>query len=500
MNAGDSRSCKSPAAFMPQTQVTRGPRHAESDLIWRLPAPRNYGDSTMDNHAPIILVIDGYSTGRELVRELTAHGARCVHLRSIRTLPAIFEHGFDVTPYLADMGYLGQPEQAGQAVRGMPVTHVVAGCEMGVTYAEQLASLLGLPTNDMSISAARRDKHAMIETLRSAGVPVAAQCLTDCVDAAQRWATAHGCWPVVVKPMSSAASDGVSICHSHEEIARAFDTTLNRANIFGEINHELLLQEYLDGEQYIVNTVSRDGRHYVTDAWHVRFVGRAGFGMAFDSVDLLDPSAPLAQALIDYTFEAITALGIQNGAAHSELRWTANGPRLIETGARVMGAAMDGPSYRAAEARTQASAYAEILLGDKAGRDMLFAQRHYARKRRLSKVFFTFEGAGTITATHDLANLATLATFHAHYRAAQPGARVWKSEDALCCGGVVYLVGHAGDEACAQVDADLARLREMEAGGTLYSVVYVDDAEMAAKAAKAAKMDPAAADQVGQAA
>jgi len=29
----------------------------------------------------------------------------------------------------------------------------------------------------------------------------------------------------------------------------------------------VVVQEYLEGDEYIVNTVSREGKHFVTDIW-----------------------------------------------------------------------------------------------------------------------------------------------------------------------------------------------------------------------------------------
>lgn len=43
------------------------------------------------------------------------------------------------------------------------------------------------------------------------------------------------------------------------------------------------------------------------------------------------------EEVVHYTRQAITALGIVDGAAHTEVMLTARGPVLIETGARLMG-------------------------------------------------------------------------------------------------------------------------------------------------------------------
>jgi hypothetical protein len=74
--------------------------------------------------------------------------------------------------------------------------------------------------------------------------------------------------------------------------------------------------------------------------------------------------------------------------------------------------------------------------------------------------------AGEVRGTRGLSKLKMLPSFHAHYRALETGARVWRTSDSLFCGGVVYLV-HENRE---QIHADIRQFREWEAAGELYAV------------------------------
>ncbi len=51
-----------------------------------------------------IVVVDGYYTGRELVRELAARNAECLHLRSTPDIPAVVRSCFDLRAYDGDFG------------------------------------------------------------------------------------------------------------------------------------------------------------------------------------------------------------------------------------------------------------------------------------------------------------------------------------------------------------------------------------------------------------
>src|SRR5262249_32473401 len=152
----------------------------------------------------------------------------------------------------------------------------------------------------------------------------------------------------------------------------------------------------------------------VTDAWHVHYRNVRGGSPAMCSMTLLDPRAALSGALFDYTKRSITALGIENSPAHSELRLTEAGPALIETGARLMGGMMDAPSYAVAGLPTQASCFADQLVGR--CDDVFTARDAYERRRHLAKVFFVFNEGGSVASTDGLARLAKLPSFHAHYR------------------------------------------------------------------------------------
>lgn len=411
------------------------------------------------------VIVDGYSTGRELVRELLDREAECLHLQSTPDVPAPVARSFDRRPYDGDLGYLGPVPAAVEALKPLKPDVVVAGSEWGVSFAERIAARMGLPTNRVETTAARRDKFEMIEAAGRHGLLVARQAAVATAAEAQDWAERQGQWPVVVKPLASAGSDGVAICRDRGDIEAAFARELGRRNFMGCVNGRLLIQSYLPGPQFIVNTVSWGGRHHVSDIWSMS-VEVSGGDVVPGGIHLCDPSSPRARALAAYTREVLAALGIENGAAHTELKWTPQGPALIETGARLMGAAMDEPSYAAAGMRTQAKVFAEVLGGCPREREAILASGCFRMPRHMSKVLFNFGADGRVRGTGGLGRLRTLPSFHAHYRPLGRGERVWKTADWLACGGVIYLV----HDDPGQIASDIDTIRFWEAGGALYDI------------------------------
>jgi hypothetical protein len=272
----------------------------------------------------------------------------------------------------------------------------------------------------------------------------------------------------VVKPLASAGSDGVTVCHGHSDIDVAFAKAFGRTNFMGCFDARLLMQSFLSGPQFIVNTVSWNGRHHVTDVWSM-ILSVSGSDVVPGGIHLLDPTTPDAQALMAYTRGVVAALGIENGAGHTELKMTPQGPALIETGARVMGAAMDEPSYVAAGMRTQANVFAGVLAGCERDRRELAGEGHYRLRRHMTKLLFNFAGEGRIRSTAGLARLRELKSFHAHYRPLATGDRVWKTADWLACGGVIYLI----HDDRGQIAADIETIRSWEKCNLLYDVATV---------------------------
>ncbi|CAN0416316.1 unnamed protein product, partial [Discosporangium mesarthrocarpum] len=71
----------------------------------------------------------------------------------------------------------------------------------------------------------------------------------------------------VVKPLDSAGTDDVFLVTSREEAKECFSIIDGKVNGLGSVNEGALVQEYLDGTEYVVDSVSRDGVHRVCAIW-----------------------------------------------------------------------------------------------------------------------------------------------------------------------------------------------------------------------------------------
>ena len=74
------------------------------------------------------------------------------------------------------------------------------------------------------------------------------------------------------------------------EVKRGFDKINGAINGLGVVNEGVLVQEFLVGKEYVVDSVSRDGRHKVTAIWEydkreINGQFNVYFGMKIRAVD-----------------------------------------------------------------------------------------------------------------------------------------------------------------------------------------------------------------------
>lgn len=288
--------------------------------------------------APVVLV-DAYSTGAMLARAF-GRLRPCLHVRSRQSMPDAFSASLPKDLFIADLTL--RDDDIDTLVAAL-VPHrpgaIVAASEFGVELADLLAARLGLPGNAPELSRARRDKYLMAGVAAQAGVAVAGQMQGAELASLLQWYRLQPVRRVVVKPLDSAGSDNVFICDDENQITDAVRQILGTTNLMMRDNHTVLLQHYLDGDEYVVNTVSHASRHWVTDIWKSRKILAGEGRKIYDYEDLLAPDAEEAATLVAYVGAVLDAVGVVFGPAHTELILTAAGPRLLETGARVSGLA-----------------------------------------------------------------------------------------------------------------------------------------------------------------
>ncbi|GAA0477045.1 ATP-grasp domain-containing protein [Streptomyces olivaceiscleroticus] len=284
---------------------------------------------------PVAVVVDGYATGIYLPAAFERHGVQVLHVfsdRSVRNALA----APDLSSYIASFDADDEEALIEELRRWSPLC-VVTGSEMGVELADRLAERLGLDGNGTELSAARRDKYEMIEVLRRAGIPCTQQFKSSEPEKLGAWADELDSYPVVVKPLSSTGSDGVTFCADRAAVITAARNIQSSADLFGSRNTEVLVQQRMDGTEYIVDVVSCRGRRFLAGVWRYEKRMLDSGRRIYDKDVLLSPDEHPVEELASYIHIVLGALGIDYGAAHAEVMMTDAGPMLVEIAARTNG-------------------------------------------------------------------------------------------------------------------------------------------------------------------
>ncbi|MFJ8046473.1 ATP-grasp domain-containing protein [Streptomyces luteogriseus] len=222
--------------------------------------------------------------------------------------------------------------------RAEPFEAVLPGSDIYVTATARVAAALDLPGLPVATVDRVRDKSVMRAAVAEAGLrtPRFAQATTD---AELHAAAGRVGFPCVLKPVACSGSIHVSRADDLDQLTAAFQRLVTDPEPdMGKLHeHRVLVEEYVQGPEF-----SADG--YVLESGEVTVVAlsRTLLGPEPDFVEL----GHLTPALVDdatrksveeYVGDVVRAVGITCGPFHCELRLTADGPVLIEIGARLPG-------------------------------------------------------------------------------------------------------------------------------------------------------------------
>ncbi|UVO09855.1 ATP-grasp domain-containing protein [Pectobacterium polonicum] len=284
----------------------------------------------------IVILVDAYSSGNGLAPEFNRQGYRCAHIRSRSNLPQKLLDSYHADDFFINLLYAGSDTI--KQLDSYDIIAVVAGSETGIELADSLAEVLELPGNKTQSSASRRNKYLMQESLRNNNLShIPTYRLANSAEAVQHAAellrTYH---KLVLKPADSAGTDSVFVCKTIEEVMTHATSLFKKSNQLNLKNDVIILQPFIEGEEYVVDTVSYHGHHKICAIWKMGKGSYNGFDSICEFTELTSLDEQQHARLQTYVFSCLDALGIDFGAAHSELFLTKGGWKLIETGARPM--------------------------------------------------------------------------------------------------------------------------------------------------------------------
>ena len=232
-------------------------------------------------------------------------------------------------------------EETLEMVREYDPLLIVPGTEDGVILATRLANDLGLLCNSIENIDALTLKDEMQNRLAEKGLRSIKGKVVRSLEEAIEYYDDEGLDGVVVKPVYSAASVGVRLCSDREEMIAAVKEVFNLTGVYGNELNELVIQERIQGQEYVIDTVSCNGIHRVTMMWKYNKIKTAEGGNIYDYDETVVELGIGEAELVEYAYDVADALGIKYGPVHGEYMVDEKGPVLIEVNCRPHGNSLD---------------------------------------------------------------------------------------------------------------------------------------------------------------
>jgi len=239
---------------------------------------------------------------------------------------------YEQVPSVVDEGRLYD------VVRGLQqhieIGRLEATVEAHVMAAARVREACGIPGTSERTAFLCRDKPAMKDVLREAGIRCAASTAARSGDEVRRFACDVG-YPLVLKPAAGAGASGAERVNAPDELAEA----IARSGV--DRGAEIAVEEFVEGHEGFYDTISIDGHvamefatHYypnVLEAMRTRWISPQ-----FVATNRID-SEPGYDEVKQMGRSVIAALGIGTSATHMEWFAGSKGLYFSEIGCRPPG-------------------------------------------------------------------------------------------------------------------------------------------------------------------
>jgi biotin carboxylase len=245
-------------------------------------------------------------------------------------------------PYLAgsSLADVRDPQALTAAARAIPPAHgslagVLCYDEWTIWAAAVLAQALALPTSPPSAVATCRDKAASRRRLAAAGLLQPQSYAVASLDQAIAAADKVG-YPLVVKARALAGSIGVMWVDTIDDLQAAFAVAAAGFPGVPRTEADVLIEEYLDGPEISVDSAVVAGTVTPIAVAHKNIGLHPYFEETAHLVDAADPLLH-DHGLRELLTDAHLGVGFTLGMTHTEIRFTRNGPSIVEINARLGG-------------------------------------------------------------------------------------------------------------------------------------------------------------------
>ena len=354
-------------------------------------------------------VVECISSGRLYIGDIIAHGYKPLIINTLNKTEHVIEYRKLLAKGFGDrVEYIDEEEDFDAFIKKLKkydLEMVFAGSEFGVRLADKITGALGLIGNDPNTTYMRCNKAGMFEALGKAGIRRIESMHVTCPDDIREFWKKNDLDKCVMKFAESASTIGLKICSTVEEATEHYKLMMSIPTATGEVNADVLIQEYIGGTEYIVNTLSCNGKHMVTDMWVYAKVRSDDGTLAYDYTKLIKDLEPGHTEMVQYVYDVLDAVDMKWGPCHTEIKIDRKGPVLIETNARPMGLAMTDTFLDECLGHHQTDLAVSVMLDPSRFKEISH-RRYCPRKYALMKLMIVPEEfKGSLKPTIVLGNL-----------------------------------------------------------------------------------------------
>ncbi len=228
-------------------------------------------------------------------------------------------------------------DQVQQAAARDPFSAVLATDDATVGLASEICERLHLPSNGFRARDASLNKSDFRRFCREQGLATPAfSVIHDGEPSSQFYETVS--YPCVAKPLSLSASRGVIRCETKNDLSKAI-TRIRRllAQEKPDADQSILVEEYLEGREYSVEAILRDGSLTIIAIFEKPDPMTGPF---FEETIYVTPPRLCPETLLAIEMELVkvaTALEFREGPLHAELRISGDEISFIEVASRTIG-------------------------------------------------------------------------------------------------------------------------------------------------------------------
>ena len=337
-----------------------------------------------------IIVVDCISSGTNYIEDIVnrGHNPVILELQPGEANPDEYKQkmqsNYDRIEYEYDLVF--EQDAYGETlemIRQLNPLLIVAGSERGVILTTKLSNDLGLLGTPIENLDAMTLKDKMHERLAEAGLRHIKGKVVTSIDEALEFYESQSLKEVVIKPIYSFCSVGVRICLNKQEMIDSLKEIFNKNNAYGDENTELLVQERINGEEYIVNTASCEGIPRLISMWKYEKIKTSQGAIVYDTIKSVKRLNLGEAEMVEYAYDVVRAIGIEYGPVHGEFMIDENGPVLIEVNCRPAGLSMK-------------SEYLDMIFGQHDTDSILDAYLNPERFKEQRKQIYRPPGHGTV--------------------------------------------------------------------------------------------------------